>query len=64
MKAKINNVLSIILALIISFLISKFAVHNIFEKLNDGERLAIGVVTMFVLFIIFMFTFRYLLKKL
>ena len=33
-------------------------------KLNDGERLAIGVVTMFVLFIILMFIFRYLLKKL
>lgn len=64
MNQKIKNVLSVVLAVIISFLITKFAVHNIFATLSEGTRLAIGVISMFVMFVILMFVFSKLFEKL
>jgi len=57
MNQKMKNVLSVVFAVIISFLTSNFATHVIFAKFSEGNRLAIGVILMFVMFVILMSVF-------
>ena len=64
MNNKMKNVLSIVLAVIIAFMIVKFIMHTtLFIDLSEEVRLAISVVSMFVIFIILMFVFNKLLKN-
>lgn len=63
MNKKMKNVLSIVLAVIIAFMVVKFTMHTVFANVSQGNRLAISAVSMFVIFIVLMFVFNKLFKN-